>query len=62
MLTKLQGKEARKRTTLVSIQTILIPCMEVLHHELSIAETLMSQDANISTEEGLVDLATSLEI
>ena len=41
---------------------MLIPPMEVLKHELSIAKTLMKQDAQISTEEGLVDLAKNLEI
>ena len=41
---------------------MLIPPMEVLKHELSIAEALMKQDSHISTEEGLVDLAAKIEI
>ena len=47
---------------MVSIQAMLIPQMKVLKHEISIAENLMSRDANISFEEGFFDLETSLEI
>ena len=41
---------------------MLIPPMEVMKHELSIEEAPMQQDAHISIEEGLVDLAINLEI
>ena len=35
-------KEANVRTTLINIQYMLLPHMEVLKHELSIVENLMS--------------------
>ena len=41
---------------------MLLPPMEVLKLELSIAKGLIQQDANISTKEGLVDLVEKLEI
>ena len=41
---------------------MLLPHMEVMKHELSISDTLMRQDANISIEEGLVKLLATLEI
>ena len=41
---------------------MFLPHMEVINLELSIANTLMSHDENISNEEGLVDLVASLEI
>ena len=58
----LQEKETNIITTLISIKTMLMPYIEVLHHEPSIVETLMSRYANISSKEGLVDLLASLEI
>ena len=41
---------------------MLLPHMEIMKHELSLAEALIQRDANLSTEEGLVDLITTLEI
>ena len=41
---------------------MLLPHIDVMKHELSIAKTIMSQDANISTKEGLVELPSTLEI
>ena len=61
-LAKLQAKEVNTRTTLINIQSMFLPHMEVMKHELSIIEALMSCDANILIEEGLVDLETTLEI
>ena len=61
-LVKLQAKEANIRHKLISIQWMFLSHMEVLEHEHSIAKNLMCQDASISTKEGLVDLATQLEI
>ena len=61
-LVELQAHEAIIRTTLVSIKAMLLPHMEVLKYELSIVESLLRRDANISTKDGLVDLVVSLEI
>ena len=61
-LAKLQAEEANIRTTLISMKSMLLPHMEVLKHELSISKDQMSWDANISIEEGLVDLVVELEI
>ena len=41
---------------------MLFPHMEVMKHEFSLAQALMTRDTNLSIEEGLVDLATTLEI
>ena len=41
---------------------MLTPHMEVLHKELVYVETLMKKDSQLSTYEGLVDLAKNLEI
>ena len=55
-------QEGNIRTTLVSIQTKLLPPLEILKQELAKAEVLMKKDANISTEEGLVELVARIEI
>ena len=60
-LSKMQEKETNITTTLISIQSMFLPHMEVLKHELSIVENLMQRDANISTKVGLVDLVAQLE-
>ena len=61
-LVELQEIEANIQTILISIQSMFFPCIEVLKHKLSITKNLMSQDENISTKEGLVELAATLEI
>ena len=61
-LSELQAKESNIRRNFISIQFMLLPHMEIMKHELSLAKALMKIDANLSTEEGLVDLATTLEI
>ena len=61
-ISELKVQEANIQEKLISIQSMLMPHMEVLRHELSISKTLMSRDVNISNEEGQVDLATTLEI
>ena len=61
-LTKLHAQEANIRTTLVSIQTNLFPPLEILKQELAKSEVLMKEDANISIEEGPIDLAARIEI
>ena len=44
----------------MSIQTKLLPPLEILKQELAKAEVLMKEDANISIEEGLVELAAKI--
>ena len=61
-LAKLYAQEGNIRTTLVSIQTKLLPPLEILKQELAKAKVLMKEDANISTEEGLVELVAKIEI
>ena len=61
-LAKLYAQEGNIRTTLVSIQKILLPPIEILKKELVKAKALMIEDDNISTKEGLVDLAARKEI
>ena len=61
-LAKLQEKEANIRTTLISIQYILLQHMEVMKHEIFIVEALMTRDANVSTKEELIALVATLEI
>ena len=46
----------------MSIQTKSMPSLEVLKQEIAKAKVYMKEDVNISTEEGLVDLATRIEI
>ena len=46
----------------MSIQTKLLPPLEILKRELAKEEALMKEDANISIEEGLVDLDARIEI
>ena len=41
---------------------MLTPHMEVLHKELAYAENLMNIYSHLSTHDGLVDLATELDV
>ena len=61
-LTKLKAQDANIRATLISIQSMLTPHMEVLHKELAYDETLMKKDNQLSTHDGLVDLAAQLDV
>lgn len=61
-LASLQAQDANIRATLINIHSMLIPHMEVLHKELSYAEIFMKKDPHLSTNEGLVTLATELDI
>ena len=46
----------------MSIQKKLLPPLEILKKELAKVQSLMTKDANILTEEGIVDLAERIEI
>ena len=61
-LAKLYAQEGNIRTILVSIQTKLMPSPEVLKQEITNAEVYMKEDVNISTKEGLVNLAAQIDI
>ena len=61
-LVEVQAQDANIWSTLISIQSMLTSHMEVLHKELAYAETLMKKDSHLSTHDGLVDLATQLDI
>ena len=61
-LAKLYAQEGNIRTILVSIQKKLMPSLEVLKQVIAKIEVYMKEDVNISTEEGLVDLAMGIEI
>ena len=44
------------------MQASITPHLEVLHKEQMYAETILKKDPNISTHDGLVDLAAELAI
>ena len=46
----------------MQIQSSITPYLEVLHKEQMYAETVLKKDPNLSTHEGLVDLAAELVI
>ena len=46
----------------MQIQSSITPHLEVLHKEQMYAETVLKKDPNLSTHEGLVDLAAELAI
>lgn len=50
------------RTTLMQIQSLLLPPLEVMKHELSLLESLMTRDLNLSTKDSLNDLVATMEI
>lgn len=54
--------EANIRAEFISIQTNLIPHVEIQHNEIGYAKTLLDKDPHISTLDGLVHLATDLAI
>ena len=55
-------EEATIKAKLMQIQSSITPHLEVLHKEQMYAETVLKIDPNISTHEGLVDLATELVV
>ena len=61
-LSKLYAQEGNLRTILVSIQTKVMPSLEVLKQEIANAEVFVKEYFHISIEEGLVDLAARIEI
>ena len=46
----------------MQMQASITPHLEVLHKEQMYAETILKKDPNISTHDGLVDLAAELAI
>ena len=44
----------------MQMQASITPHLEVLHKEKMYAETILKKDPNISTHDGLVDLAVEL--
>ena len=46
----------------MQIQASITPLLEVLHKEKMYSETFLKKDPNLSTHEGLVDLAVELAI
>ena len=54
----LQSHDANIHATLIIIQAMLTPHIELLHKELAYEETLLKKYSHPSTHEGLVDLAT----
>ena len=61
-LAELNTKDTNIWATLINIQSMLTPHMEVLHKELANFETLMKKDSHLSTRDGLVDLDVELDI
>jgi hypothetical protein len=58
----LQAKEHSIRTTLIQIQSLLLPPLEVMKHALSLAEALLARDTTLTIEDRLIDLAATMEI
>ena len=56
-LVALSVEEASIKAKLMQIQASIAPHLEVLHKEKMYAETVLKKDLNLSTHEGLVDLA-----
>ena len=56
------AEEANTRAKLVQIQASLTPHMEILQRELAYAETVLKNDPNLSTVDGLVHLAAETTI
>ena len=61
-LVALSAEEATIRENLMQIQASITPHLEVLQKEQMYVETLLKKDPNISTHDGLVDLAAELAI
>ena len=61
-LVELLARDIGIRKKLISIQFMLLPYLEIIHRKLPIAQNLMKKDTHLSTHEGLVTLATNLEI
>ena len=61
-LAALLAEEATIKEKLMQIQASITPHLEILHKEKMYAETVLKKDPNISTYEGLVDLAAELAI
>ena len=61
-LAALSAEEATIREKLMQMQASITPHLEVLHKEQMYTETILKKDPNISTHDGLVDLAAELAI
>ena len=61
-LATLSAEEATIREKLMQMQASITPHLEVLHQEQMYTETIQKKDPNISTHDGLVDLAAELAI
>ena len=55
-------EEATIKEKLMQMQASITPHLEVLHKEQMYAEIVLKTDSNISTHEGLVDLAIEIAI
>lgn len=55
-------EEANIKSKLMQIQASITPHLEFLHKEQMYIETVLKKDPNISTHEGLVDLAAELVV
>ena len=58
----LTTKEANTKENLMKIQSSITPHLEVLHKEKMYAKTVLKKYFNLSTHEGLLDLAAELAI
>ena len=61
-LATLSTEEATIKENLMQMQASINPHLEVLHKEQMYAEIVLEKDPNISTHDGLVDLAAELAI
>ena len=61
-LVALSAEEATIKEKLMQMQASITPHLEVLHKEKMYAEIVLKKDPNISTHDGLVDLAVELAI
>ena len=61
-LASLSAKEATIKEKLMQMQASITPHLEVLHKEQMYAKIVLKKDTNISTHDGLFDLAAGLAI
>ena len=58
----LTAEEATTKAKMMQIQSSITPHLEVLHKEQMYAETVLKKDPNLSTSDGLVNLAAEIAI
>ena len=61
-LAALLAEDTTIKAKLIQIQALITPHLEVLHKEKMYVEIVLKKDPNMSTHEGLVDLAVELAI